>query len=559
MFIKPLLSQVALLGVFLSGSASAGSLLQRASGLDAFIASESEIALRGVLANIGPNGEAVPGADSGIVVASPSKTNPDYWYTWTRDAALTFKYLIDRFVHGDSSLQGLIQDYISAQAKLQTVQNPSGDLSSGAGLAEPKFYINETAFLGQWGRPQRDGPALRATSLIAYSQWLIDNGYSDVALSHVWPITRNDLAYVAQYWNQTGYDLWEEVDGSSFFTIAVSHRALVEGAALAKRLNQTVGDYQSVASQILCFQQSFWTGSYIDSNINLVHDVSRTGKDANSILASIHVFDPEAACDDSTFQPCSSTALANHKAVVDSFRGLYSINDSIKTGSAVAIGRYAEDIYYDGNPWYLCTLAVAEQLYDALYQWEKQGSLTITSTSLNFFRDFDPSVNTGTYPSSSSTYSSLTNAIKTYADGFVSIVQKYTPDNGALSEQFSKVNGSQTSAVDLTWSYAAFLTAASRRNGTMGPSWGASQANSVPSSCATTTLKGTYTAATVTSWPTDLVSKNTSSSGTSTGTASGSASASATSKKSAANPGAGASSQMVFVFLGFLSILLLNL
>lgn len=259
--------------------------------------------------------------------------------------------MIDRFVDGDSSLQGLIQDYISAQAKLQTVQNPSGDLSSGAGLPEPKFYINETAFLGQWGRPQRDGPALRATALIAYAQWLIDNGYSDVALSHVWPIASNDLAYVAQYWNQTGYDLWEEVDGSSFFTIAVSHRALVEGAALAKRLNQTIGDYSSVAFQILCFQQSFWTGSYIDSNINLVHDVDRTGKDANSILASIHVFDPEAACDDSTFQPCSSKALANHKAVVDSFRNLYSVNHGIKKGSAVAIGRYAEDIYYDGNPW----------------------------------------------------------------------------------------------------------------------------------------------------------------------------------------------------------------
>lgn len=210
---------------------------------------------------------------------------------------------------------------------------------------------------------------------------------------------------------------------------------------------------------------------------------------------------------------------------------------------------------------YLCTLAAAEQLYDALYQWRKQGSLTITSVSLKFFRDFDSSVKTGTYPSSSNTYSSLTKAIKAYADGFVSIVQKYTPDNGALSEQFSKVNGSQTSAIDLTWSYAAFLTAASRRNGTMGPSWGASQASSVPSSCATTTLKGTYKAATVTSWPTGLVSKNNSSSSAS-GSATGSASASTTSK-SAGNPGAagvmmafGYGSQLTFAFL---SILLLNL
>jgi hypothetical protein len=32
-----------------------------------------------------------------------------------------------------------------------------------------------------------------------------DNGYSTYASSIVWPIVRNDLSYVAQYWNQTGY------------------------------------------------------------------------------------------------------------------------------------------------------------------------------------------------------------------------------------------------------------------------------------------------------------------------------------------------------------------
>jgi hypothetical protein len=27
----------------------------------------------------------------------------------------------------------------------------------------------------------------------------------------IWPIILNDLKYVGQYWNETGYDLWEEV------------------------------------------------------------------------------------------------------------------------------------------------------------------------------------------------------------------------------------------------------------------------------------------------------------------------------------------------------------
>lgn len=60
--------------------------------------------------------------------------------------------------------------------------------------------------------------------MITYADWLIDNGYQSTAKDIVWPVIRNDLNYVAQYWNQTGFDLWEEVNGSSFFTIASQHR-----------------------------------------------------------------------------------------------------------------------------------------------------------------------------------------------------------------------------------------------------------------------------------------------------------------------------------------------
>lgn len=174
----------------------------------------------------------------------------------------------------------------------------------------------------------------------------------------------------------------------------------------------------SQAPQVLCFLQSFWTGSYTLANFG----GGRTGKDANTILGSIHTFDPEAGCDDTTFQPCSARALANHKAVTDSFRSIYTVNSGKAAGVAVSVGRYAEDSYYNGNPWYLCTLAAAEQLYDALYTWNRIGSLTITSVSLSFFKDIYSSAATGTYASSSSTYASIVSAVKTYADGYVSIV-----------------------------------------------------------------------------------------------------------------------------------------
>jgi glucoamylase len=50
-------------------------LLKRS--VDSFIATESPIALTDLLCNIGSAGACASGADSGIVIASPDKTNPD--------------------------------------------------------------------------------------------------------------------------------------------------------------------------------------------------------------------------------------------------------------------------------------------------------------------------------------------------------------------------------------------------------------------------------------------------------------------------------------------------
>ena len=77
----------------------------------------------------------------------------------------------------------------------------------------------------------------------------------------------------------------------------------------------------------------------ISSIANINSDNGRSEKDVNTLLASIHTFDPSAGCDDVSFQPCSSRALANHKAVIDSFRNIYAMNAAIPQGKAVAVGR----------------------------------------------------------------------------------------------------------------------------------------------------------------------------------------------------------------------------
>ncbi len=78
---------------------------------------------------------------------------------------------MERFSHEyDGSLQAEIANYIIGQAKLQTVSNPSGDLSDGRGLGEAKYEVDGSAFTGGWGRPQRDGPALRAIASESISE-----------------------------------------------------------------------------------------------------------------------------------------------------------------------------------------------------------------------------------------------------------------------------------------------------------------------------------------------------------------------------------------------------
>ncbi|KAJ6621757.1 glucoamylase [Mycena sp. CBHHK59/15] len=442
------------------------------SSVDAYVAAESPIAKAGMLANIGAGGAKSAGAKAGVVIASPSTVDPDYLFTWVRDSSLVYKVIIDQFTTGaDTTLLGQIQNFIGAESALQQVSNPSGSISTG-GLGEPKFNIDETAFTGSWGRPQRDGPALRSTAMVAYANWLLKNTTAANVVSTLWPTIKLDLDYVAVNWNQTGFDLWEEISFSSFFTTAVQHRALREGATLASALGQTgTATYTAQADNALCFLQSYWNpaGGYITSNTG----GGRSGIDANTALAAIHTFDPAAGCDASTFQPCSDKALSSLKVYVDSFRSIYALNSGIAANSAVATGRYPEDVYMGGNPWYLTTAAVAEQLYDALSVWDAQGTMDVTPTSLAFFQQFASAVAPGTYAASSATFGTLTAAVRAFADGFLAIHAKYTPASGALAEQFSRADGTPLSAVDLTWSYAAALTVFGARAGTTPASWGA--------------------------------------------------------------------------------------
>ncbi|KAK0454590.1 glucoamylase [Armillaria borealis] len=424
---------------------------------DAYVAFEKPIAKSHLLSNIGSSGTNARDAGPGVVIAS---ADLDLFYTWTRDSSLVLKYLIDEFVSGgDTSLQSHIEDIVEAQIEIQQIPNPSGSPALD-GLGEPKFYVNKTAFVGKIGRPQRDGPAVRAISMIAWANYHLSQKNISYVKNVLWPSIKLDLDYVSSNWNKTTYDIWGEVLSSSYWTSTVQHRALRQGVALDATIRDTSvsESYTNHAESLLCFMQSYWNANeYMTANTGS----GRRGLDGSTVLASIHAFDPSAGCDPITFQPYSFD--------------VFQTNYGVPQNHATAIGRYPEDRYMGGNPWYLTTFAVAEQLYDALNVWQLQSSLTITPLSLPFFRRFSDNAEVRTYLASSTLYLSMTNDIRNYAEGFISVAAKATPSDGVLTEEYSRLSGygGGFGQNPYSWSDVAALTAFRARSGSSADPWGA--------------------------------------------------------------------------------------
>lgn len=118
------------------------------------------------------------------------------------------------------------------------VPNPSDAFD--ARLGEPKFYANGTGYWGEWGRPQNDGPALRALSLLRFINTYISRHGLEKALPLIRQklydnklptstVLKMDLEYIAHKWHFPCFDLWEEIQGFHFYTRIVQRRALIEG------------------------------------------------------------------------------------------------------------------------------------------------------------------------------------------------------------------------------------------------------------------------------------------------------------------------------------------
>ncbi|PLW12558.1 hypothetical protein PCANC_17261 [Puccinia coronata f. sp. avenae] len=412
------------------------------SNLDAWIDVQAESSWSHALANISPHG-ALPGT----IVASLSTSKPDYYYSWTRDTSIVLKEIVWRYEQShDPKLLALIKQTISAT---QVFQRSSFD--SAPGLGEPKYYVNGSAFTGPWGRPQRDGPALRATVYIKFALAYLSVGGAEaekyvknILYDGKWnsrSVIKADLEYISNSWQERSFDLWEEVNGFHFFTFAVIHRALKDGVAFARKMEDpgAADWYQKQAELIGAQLESFWDkqSNYIRASHNYVDAHGKTsGLDVGTLLGCLHA----GTQTPDVFRPNSEYMINTFHAILESMSKIYPLNSRYHDLIAKAVGRYPEDIYDGvstsvGNPWFITTLTMAEYLYRLSPQTDmsKYGRQNVTARMI--------------------------------ADQFVQIARTSIKSNGSMHEQFDRMNGVGLGARDLTWSHISFLSMDRARKG----------------------------------------------------------------------------------------------
>ena len=391
-----------------------------------------------------PQSFSLPGC---VIAAASSPANTagidqDYIYNWTRDAAITAMEIAAAGMPTapGSGVQPLI-DYVNFAQICQSNATPS--------LALASYTIRG---LSRNWTEQTDGPALQTLAILsAYDQ--LDAPTQTVATA----VINQNLNYLmGAYQNQT-FNLWEEHQGFSFFARSVQLRCFQAIQANTIGIAVPAGTAAAIAWLETALAQH-WNGSIYVSLIP-----APPGYDANIDIVSACIYGAV---------PCTDTKLLATAAVLrsqwadpnapDYFP--INISDQNNQGIGPLMGRYPGDVY-DGDvsgpsagdhPWALCTCNLAELYYTLGQTIAKTQIVPLDQFSAPFFSQIGVTAAT----SAADAASKLQDA----GDAMLAAVI-YHSDHLELSEQFDGVTGYEKSVKNLTWSYAAFLSAVRARTG----------------------------------------------------------------------------------------------
>jgi glucoamylase len=406
---------------------------------------------------------------AGSVVASPVLASydpdPDYCFHWFRDSAIVIDAVrllresgdlgkealthFADFVRFSLSLRALDGATLVASAEWRRNVAPDferylrDDLPAVAGdavYADARVNPDATLDISRWGRPQLDGPPLRALAVL---RWLRVLGAerasggeaSSRTLADAEQQLRIDLALTAARWREPSFDVWEEELGLHYYTLRVAAAALHDGAEwlLSAGHRQEATALRAESRVILETLDGFWLpdpGCY-RSRAASPGVTSTKALDMSVVLSAVHSGANGLA--HSARDPRMHATLDGLERLFDR---LYPINRQRPRNRAPAMGRYEGDVYYSGGAYYFSTLGAAEFCFLAA--------------------------------AAHAPGSEARGKWVAHGDEFLETVRAFTPPSGDLSEQFDQRTGEQTSAKHLAWSYAGFISCvAARRSVTL--------------------------------------------------------------------------------------------
>lgn len=391
---------------------------------------------------------------AGCVIAAPSfpaeapGTSQDYVFNWVRDAAITARELLLAISPQASEPTGALDDYVRFADLCQRNAAPTRGHACFTIDARPR----------PWSE-QDDGPALQTSVLLAaYAQLT-----PEVQVVAKDLVARN-LDFLLQVYTDRTTNLWEEHEGYSFFARSVQLRCFRDVAANALGIPVPDGVAEAV-TWLEAALAAHWDGTVYVSVMGGTGpgDPGQpvvAGYDPNIDVVQAAVYGAAEVTDTKVL--ATAAQLLTHWADPAS-PDAYPVNlADAALGRGPMLGRYPGDQYDGGSnspgnhPWPVCTANVAELQFALATAIEASGSVPLDDLSAPFFARLDVTAETSAPDAAA--------ALRRSGEAMLRAVVHHS-DHLELSEQFDGVSGYERSVRDLTWSYAAFLSAVRARTG----------------------------------------------------------------------------------------------
>ena len=396
-----------------------------------------------------PGQHSVPGC----VIAAPSypantpTVDQNYVFNWVRDAAITALEIAAAGLPSMPDGGGVqaLNDYVAFAALCQSNATPTMGHAcfTIAGASRP------------WSE-QNDGPAIQSIAMLQAYEQLDAETQADAR-----QVIEKNIAYLLTVYQDPTTNLWEEHVALSFFARAIQLRCFKDFAANGLKMAVPAG-VKAAITWLENALQDHWNGSWYVSmlapgggaGVSAVPD--EQGYDPNIDIVSAAVYGSLSLSDTKLL----ATAARMRRQWADPGSvALFPINVADQARNVGPLmGRYPGDTYdgdvahpvRGGHPWPLCTANFAELYYKLALEIERTKAVPLDDLSQEFFTQVG--VTAAQSPADAAA------ALRNAGDAMMRAVVSHS-DHYELSEQYDGTDGYEKSVRDLTWSYAAFLSA----------------------------------------------------------------------------------------------------